>query len=123
MPALARAAKLGRRAASVGFDWADLAGVRAKIDEELAEVDEAIDQGVKARVAAELGDLLFSVVNLCRHVGVDPEQSLRGANGRFTERFSYIERSVQAHGGEWMQFSPDDLDALWRAAKLDAERN
>lgn len=116
-PAMARAAKLGRRAASVGFDWPAIGGVRAKVDEELAEVDQALSAGRQADVEAELGDLLFAVVNLCRHAGVDPEQALRGTNSRFVERFSYVERAVRDGGGDWSDYDAGQLDTFWRAAK------
>ncbi len=117
LPALTRAAKIGRRAASVGFDWPSEAPVRAKIEEELAEVDQAIVAGSQEETEAELGDLLFAVVNLCRHRSVDPEQALRGANDRFSRRFADVEASVNEAGGDWQQFDLDQLEAFWRAAK------
>jgi MazG family protein len=125
LPALSRAAKLGKRAAGVGFDWPDVTGVRAKVDEELAEVDDALLAATRERgaargdahVAAELGDLLFAVANLCRHLDVDPESCVRGANARFERRFAHVEGEVRARGGDWSRFTPDELDGLWRAAK------
>ena len=87
LPALTRAVKLGKRAATVGFDWPDVAGVRAKVDEELAELDVAAASGDRGDTAAEMGDLLFSVANWCRHLQLDPETCLRSANERFTRRF------------------------------------
>lgn len=117
MPALARAAKLGRRAARVGFDWPDIAGPRAKIDEELGELAEAMARGTPAEVAAELGDVLFAVVNLARHLGVDPEDALRGTNHRFEQRFRWVETRLAAEGTPLSSAGLDKLDAAWEAAK------
>jgi MazG family protein len=129
LPALSRAAKLGKRAAGVGFDWPDVAGVRAKVAEELGEVDDALAAAERegrpargdAHVAAELGDLVFAVANLCRHLDVDPESCVRGANARFERRFAHVEGEVRARGGNWGAFTAEQLDAFWRAAKA-AER-
>ena len=90
LPALARAAKLGKRAGRVGFDWPDASGVRAKIEEELREIDER-GRPAHARRAEELGDLLFAVANWARHLGVDPEEALRLANAKFERRFRAME--------------------------------
>jgi nucleoside triphosphate diphosphatase len=109
LPALERAAKLQRRAARVGFDWPDVSGPRAKIDEELAELDAEIDHD---RKLDELGDLLFAVVNLARHLNVEPEAALREANRKFERRFRAIE---QEPGFEAM--SLDEKEALWTKAK------
>jgi ATP diphosphatase len=109
LPALERAAKLQRRAARVGFDWADSSGPRAKIDEELAELDAEIDHH---RKLDELGDLLFAVVNLARHLNVEPEAALREANAKFERRFRAIEKSP---GFENMTL--DEKERLWTAAK------
>ena len=109
LPALDRAAKLQRRAARTGFDWPDAAGPRAKIDEELQELDAESDP---KRRADELGDLLFAVVNLARHFNIDPEEALRQANLKFERRFRTIET---APGFEAM--SLDEKEALWRKAK------
>ena len=111
LPALDRAAKLQRRAARTGFDWPDPSGPRAKIDEELAELDSETD--LKRR-QDELGDLLFAVVNLARHLNVDAEEALRQANRKFEKRFRAIET---APGFEAMTL--DEMEALWKAAKLD----
>jgi MazG family protein len=121
LPALTRARKIGKRAASVGFDWPALAPVRAKLDEELAELDAAIAAGGSAGIEAEIGDLLFTVVNLSRHLEVDPEQALRRANARFARRFARVEAGVAAQGGDWSRFSPEALDALWVQAKAAEE--
>jgi MazG family protein len=120
LPALTRASKIGRRAASVGFDWSSLEPVRAKIDEELDELDTALSEGRSDRVESEVGDLLFSIANLCRHLRVDPERALRRANDRFVRRFGHVEGAVRA-AGDWSDFGIDALEALWQRAK-DAER-
>jgi MazG family protein len=117
LPALTRAVKLGKRAAAVGFDWPDVAGVRAKVDEELAELDAAAAGGRADEIAAEMGDLLFSVANWCRHLQLDPETCLRTANERFTRRFGTVEAGVAASGQPWQSHDAAALDALWRRAK------
>jgi MazG family protein len=117
LPALTRAQKLGKRAATVGFDWPETGAVRAKLDEELAEVDRAIASGQAADVEAEIGDLLFTVVNLCRHLRVDPERALRLANGRFARRFAHVEGEVAGQGGDWQRFAPEVLEEFWARAK------
>jgi tetrapyrrole methylase family protein/MazG family protein/ATP diphosphatase len=117
LPALTRAVKLGKRAATVGFDWPDVAPVRAKVDEELAELDQAAASGDRAELAAELGDVLFSIANLSRHLALDPETCLRSANERFTRRFRAVEAAVAASGRPWESYDAAALDALWRRAK------
>lgn len=119
LPALSRARKLGARAADAGFDWPDAAGPRAKIGEELAELDRAARGDDPGRLEAELGDLLFSVVNLARHLGIDPESALRRANDRFTRRFQHLERALAAEGRSPAGTSPEQLDLLWEAAKAE----
>lgn len=119
LPALARARKLGRRAADAGFDWPDAAGPRAKIDEELAELDRARTGDDAARLEAELGDLLFSVVNLARHLDVDPETALRRANDRFARRYRHLENALTAQGLQPAVAGPELLDRLWAAAKAE----
>jgi len=109
LPALERAAKLQRRAARVGFDWPDVSGPRAKIAEELAELDAETGH---ERMLDELGDLLFAVVNLARHLNIEPEAALREANAKFERRFRAIEK---APGFE--QMSLDEKEELWSAAK------
>jgi MazG family protein len=117
LPALTRATKLGKRAATVGFDWPDAEAVRAKVGEEIGELDAAIAAGDGPAVAAEMGDLLFSLANWCRHLGLDPDTCLRGANGKFTTRFRAVEREVAASGRAWGDHDAVTLDALWRRAK------
>ncbi|MGQ0385318.1 MAG: nucleoside triphosphate pyrophosphohydrolase [Gammaproteobacteria bacterium] len=119
LPALSRARKLGARAAQVGFDWPDASGPRAKILEELVELDRAVENGDAGRLEAELGDLLFSVVNLARHLEVDPESALRRASERFTRRFTHLERTLAARGTLPAAVTPAELDRLWEAAKAE----
>ena len=109
LPALERAAKLQRRAARTGFDWPDETGPRAKIDEELAELDRESDQAARAE---ELGDLLFAVVNLARHLNIDAEDALRQANRKFEARF----RQIESEPG-FTELNLDEKEALWVAAK------
>ena len=117
LPGLSRAAKLGKRAATVGFDWPDIAGVRAKLGEEVGELDAALAGAERAAVAAEIGDVLFTVANLCRHLDLDAEACVRGANARFEKRFAHVEQRVRAAGGDWSKHDPLELDRLWREAK------
>jgi nucleoside triphosphate diphosphatase len=111
LPALKRAEKLQRRAARVGFDWADAAGPRTKIDEELAEIDAAASADERA---AELGDLLFSVVNYARHLDIDPEAALREASARFEQRFRKVEEIADK---PLNGMDIEELEALWQRAK------
>src|SRR5512137_2601682 len=117
MPSLARAERLAEKASRVGFDWPDAAGARAKVTEEIHELDEAIASGDPARTEDELGDVLFAVANLARKLGVPPEEALRRALGRFVARFEYVEdglaRRGVAHGGATLQ----QMDELWNEAK------
>jgi MazG family protein len=117
LPALTRATKLGKRASSVGFDWPDVAGVRAKIDEEVAELDAAVASRDDAAVATEMGDLLFTVANWCRHLQLDPETCLRAANEKFATRFRAVEREVAREGRDWQSYDAAELDSLWEQAK------
>lgn len=117
MPALLRAAKLGRRVARVGFDWPDAQGARAKIDEELGELGAAVSAGRRQDIAAELGDVLFAVVNLARHLGVDPEEALRGTNRRFEQRFRRVETLLAAAGLTPADAGLERMDAAWNEAK------
>jgi ATP diphosphatase len=120
LPALIRARKLGMRAADAGFDWPDAGGPRAKIDEELAELDGAICEASGAsRLEAELGDLLFSVVNLARHLNLDPETALRRANERFERRYSHLEQALAVQDIDPVTAGPELLDRLWIAAKAE----
>ena len=120
LPALTRATKLGKRAATVGFDWPDVAGVRAKVSEEVAELDAAIASGEEPAIAAEMGDLLFSIANWCRHLDLDPETCLRSANARFTRRFRFVEAEVARDGRPWSEHDARELEAFWQRAKVTA---
>jgi MazG family protein len=113
LPGLTRAVKLQAKAARVGFDWPDVSEVYAKIDEELDELREAPD----ARKAEEFGDLLFVMANLARHLGIDPEAALRGANAKFQRRFSYIEQQLEKRGKSPRESNLAEMDALWNEAK------
>lgn len=113
LPALLRAAKLQKRAARVGFDWPETAQVLEKLREEAAELVEARDTMTPDEVEEELGDMLFVMANLARHMGVDPEGALRRANGKFIRRFRYIERELQARGKTPDQSDLAEMDALW----------
>jgi nucleoside triphosphate diphosphatase len=125
LPALGRAAKLGKRAARVGFDWPQASDARAKVLEELAEVDEALrpaqggKSGMNAQaVAEEIGDLLFTVANWSRHLEVDPEEALRAASVKFERRFARMEQLAQERRLELKGLSGQQWDELWREAKL-----
>ena len=113
LPALARAEKLTKRAAKIGFDWPDFASVKAKVEEELLEVDEAVASGDKAAVQEEIGDLLFAMANLARKAGVDPEAALRDANVKFTRRFHYVEARCREDGVEARDAGLERLDGYW----------
>jgi ATP diphosphatase len=117
LPALARAAKLGKRAARVGFDWQEPGQVRDKVIEELHEVDEALGQNSRERVTEELGDLLFAIANWTLHLQVDPEEALRAANAKFERRFRMMEALAAARGVKLESLSAADWDELWRTAK------
>jgi MazG family protein len=121
LPALTRAAKLGRRAARVGFDWQEAGAVRAKVLEEIAELDAALAAPPQAERAApeeELGDLLFAVVNWSRHLELDPERALRRASAKFEQRFARMEQLARARGLKLQQLSAQEWDALWCEVKL-----
>lgn len=119
MPALLRAYAIQERAAKVGFDWekGNLDPIWAKIDEEIRELRKALDEGDAGEVKEEIGDLLFAVVNLSRHIGVNPEEALQGANEKFSARFRFIEESVEGKGRSFNEYSLDELETLWQSAK------
>ncbi len=117
LPALARAERLTEKASRVGFDWPDAAGARAKVAEELAEVDEAIAGGDRARIEDELGDLLFAVANLARKLGIAPEEALRGTLAKFVARFEHVESELARRGVPHGGASLDEMDRLWEEAK------
>jgi nucleoside triphosphate diphosphatase len=115
LPGLTRAAKLGRRAARVGFDWPEAREVRAKVLEELHEVDGARSAAERSE---EIGDLLFAVANWARHLEVDPEDAVRAANRKFEQRFARMEQLAGQRDLELRELSAAEWDALWREAKL-----
>ncbi len=121
LPALSRALKLQNRAARVGFDWPGAEQVLDKIREETAELVEARDSGDHAHLTEEFGDLLFVMANLARHLDIDPEEALRGANAKFTRRFQAIEAALHAQGRRPEDSTLAEMDVLWDAAKA-AER-
>ncbi|HET9553583.1 MAG TPA: nucleoside triphosphate pyrophosphohydrolase [Anaeromyxobacteraceae bacterium] len=117
MPALARADRLTEKASRIGFDWPDAAGARAKVDEELGELDAAIAAGDRAEIEHELGDALFALANLARKLQIAPEEALRGTIGRFIERFEHVERGLEAAGVPHGQATLEQMDRLWDEAK------
>ena len=119
LPALVRAEKLQRRAARAGFDWPDVDGPLAKCREELDEVTVALQGAATDQVADELGDLLFSCVNLARHAGIDAEDALRRASNRFARRFQAVERRLADEGRRMEDADAEALDVLWEAVKRD----
>ncbi|MDO9418611.1 nucleoside triphosphate pyrophosphohydrolase [Pararhizobium sp.] len=116
-PALIEALKLQERAAKVGFDWSSPEPILDKIEEEIAELREALAAGDKGKVADELGDLIFAVVNIGRHVGAEPEMALRGTNTKFRRRFAHIETSLDANGETLEAATLERMEELWQAAK------
>jgi ATP diphosphatase len=121
LPALTRALKLQIKAARVGFDWNDPLAVLAKIAEEADEIEAEIANGDRTAAQAEVGDLLFAVVNLARHLGIDPETALRGSNQKFERRFAAVEQALAALGKAPAQATLTEMEELWTAAKT-AER-
>jgi MazG family protein len=124
LPALTRAVKLQKRAAEVGFDWPSLAPVFAKAEEEIAELKAAIDSSGNdagkppaKEIGEEFGDLLFVMANIARHLGIDPEASLRHANAKFTRRFKSIEAALAAEGRKPEDSTLEEMDRLWDEAK------
>ncbi|MBW4516012.1 MAG: nucleoside triphosphate pyrophosphohydrolase [Timaviella obliquedivisa GSE-PSE-MK23-08B] len=128
LPPMMAAMKISKKAAAVGFEWENVEGVWAKFHEELAELEAAIREEPKENQQAELGDLLFTIVNLARWYGLDPDEGLRGTNERFVRRFEQVERAISSRnpqGGAQMggdrrlaDYSLEELEALWQEAKL-----
>ncbi len=115
LPALLRAYRITEKARAVGFDWEDAGGVWGKIEEELKELREAAREG--KNLEEEIGDVLFALVNLSRHLGIDPESALQKATDRFVRRFSYIEEKTQKSGVNLRDMSLREMDILWEEAK------
>lgn len=119
LPGLTRAVKLQSKASTVGFDWNDARLVLAKIREEADEIEAALNDGApEEEVAGEVGDLLFAVANLARHLDADPEAALRKTNAKFERRFAYIEAQLATRGRSLEDASLDEMDALWNEAKV-----
>ena len=119
LPALTRAVKLGKRTSQVGFDWPDVQGALDKLDEEIQELRRAVsDPANRREIEDEIGDVLFCVTNVCRHVGVNPEESLRHANAKFERRFGYVERQLKAQGRRPEDATLDEMEALWQEGKV-----
>jgi MazG family protein len=133
LPALTRANKLGKRAAQVGFEWSDVNGALEKLDEEVAEFKAEVrshfclqDQHQsrqQERLAAEIGDVLFCVVNVCRYLEIDPEAALKKTNGSFERRFRYVEQGLRAQGKTPQQATLDEMDKLWDEGKAHERRD
>ncbi|MDB5569352.1 MAG: mazG [Hyphomicrobiales bacterium] len=122
LPALTRAVKLQEKAGKVGFDWNDARLVLAKLREECDEFERELDARDDAAAAAELGDMLFAMANLARHVKTDPEAALRGCNAKFERRFAFIEQALRARGRSPQDASLEEMDALWDAAKAEERK-
>jgi tetrapyrrole methylase family protein/MazG family protein/ATP diphosphatase len=127
MPALTRAQRIGEKVSRVGFDWEDQRGSRAKVAEELGELDRAMDQGNARAIEEEMGDVLFALVNLARHLGVDAEGALRRTIDKFSTRFAHVERRVGEEHGGWgsagggdKRLPLEELDRYWEEAKRGA---
>ncbi|MFS8147558.1 nucleoside triphosphate pyrophosphohydrolase [Rhizobium sp. BR 249] len=116
-PALTEALKLQERAAKVGFDWSAPEPILDKIEEEIGELRVALREGDRAKVSDELGDLIFAVVNIGRHVKADPEDALRGTNTKFRRRFNHIERVLEAEGETLEDATLERMEEIWQAAK------
>ncbi len=117
MSGLQRAFRLQEKAASTGFDWDNVGDVWAKIDEEIAEIHQALDEGSKQKVEEEIGDLIFSVVNLSRFVGVNPEDALRRTIKKFETRFKSIEKAAESKGRHISELSLEEMDKIWENQK------
>lgn len=117
LPALTRAVKLQEKASKVGFDWNDPREVLLKMREELDEIEGALNEGDHAAIAGEIGDMMFAIANLARHLKVDPEAALRLTNAKFTSRFHFIESEMQKQERKPEGASLEELEALWQAAK------
>jgi len=123
LPALNRAYKLQKRAAKVGFDWNDANGVIDKLEEELQELKQALSHNNANAIADEIGDCLFTLVNLCRHVDVDAESALRGTNAKFSQRFRIMEKLAREQNRDLAECDNDTLEALWQVAKAGSTSN
>jgi len=121
LPALLRARRIGKKAASVGFDWPDIKGAWDKIREESAELEEAVEDGDRESIHREFGDLLFALVNVARHLDINPEEALNDTTNRFIKRFEYIESSLEKSKKSFEETPLEALDILWEEAKSKQE--
>ena len=119
LPALMRAAKLSKKAARTGFDWPEVGAIVEKLREETAELEEAVAKGDTNEVRAEIGDLLFTIVNIARFQGIDPEEALTEMLGRFSSRFTRIESDAAEKGRDISDMTLEEMDAVWNQAKCD----
>lgn len=117
LPALLEAEKISQKAAAVGFEWPNISGVMEKLQEEASELASAREKQDQSEIEHELGDLLFTLVNLARFLKVDPEQALRKTNGRFRKRFGSVEHAIAAEGGAISETSLERMEELWQEAK------
>ena len=117
LPALLKASRLTEKAARVGFDWEKTEDIFAKNDEEVVELREAVDAGDREEIARELGDLLFTIVNIARRLEIDAENALQGSNGKFIRRFDYVERRLRENARNFADASLAEMDQLWNEAK------
>ena len=122
LPSLTVAYQLSQKASQLGFDWPDLSGVLKKMDEELGEFREALSLRNRRRIAEEMGDLLFVLVNVGRFLGIDPEEALKGTLKKFCARFQYIETSLHRAGKTVQESNMIELDRLWEEAKRRRKR-
>lgn len=117
LPALMRAAKLSKKAARTGFDWPEVSAIVDKLREETVELEQAMASGDRAAIQSEIGDVLFTVVNVARYQSIDPEEALRDMLGRFTSRFGRIEQEAEAQGRNISDMTLEEMDAIWDQAK------
>ncbi len=117
LPALQRAFRIGERAGRVGFDWKKAEDVFPKLEEELREVKEALSSNNKEQLKEEIGDLLFTVANLSRKMGINPEDALRASLDKFEERFKALEKEIEKRGLSWDELTIEDLDKIWEELK------
>jgi MazG family protein len=117
MPALIEAQQISSKAAGAGFDWENISQVVAKVHEELAELESASEGKQQKEIESEIGDLLFTIVNLARFLNVDPEQALRATNAKFRRRFAQVEKGLAERGKSFSQTTLDEMEALWQEAK------
>ena len=122
LPAFAEAVALQQKAATVGFDWNDVHLVLDKIEEETAELRQALNSSDQTEIAGEIGDILFAAVNVARHVGIDPDEALRRTNAKFRQRFSAIEAALAREGRDLREASLEEMEAHWIAAKRQPAR-